>query len=204
MRIVAAQEFESWLASGEVLERDARGPKVLALENGLYLKIFHTRRHPLLARLQPAAKRFAYNAERLQYLDIPTPEVVETLWLDRTKGLSACIYRPLPGTSVEQLYLQEPAGITALLPALAEFIRKLHQSGVYFRSLHLGNIIQLPGGQFGLIDILDLHVKSRPLSRGLVRRNFQHLHHYLTRRDLQGFPTQTLIDSYHQSPTTKR
>ena len=27
MRIVTAQELESWLASGKVLEKDAKGPK---------------------------------------------------------------------------------------------------------------------------------------------------------------------------------
>jgi len=56
MRIVTAQQLESWLATGKVLEKDARGPKVVALQSGQFLKIFHTRRHPLLARLQPAAK----------------------------------------------------------------------------------------------------------------------------------------------------
>lgn len=198
MRIVSAQELESWLASGEVLEKDARGPKVVALENGLFLKIFHSRRHPLLARLQPAARHFARNARQLHQLGIPVPELIETLWLDKHKGLSACLYRPLPGISIEQIHLQNPAGIATLIPALADFIRKLHQSGVYFRSLHLGNIIQLPSNQFGLIDILDLQFKNRPLTSWLVRRNFQHLQHYLTRRNLQTFPIRALIDNYHR------
>ncbi|MEE4465231.1 toluene tolerance protein, partial [Azotobacter chroococcum] len=47
MRIVSAQELEKWLESGRVLEKDARGPKVVALDDGRFLKIFHTRRHPL-------------------------------------------------------------------------------------------------------------------------------------------------------------
>jgi hypothetical protein len=51
-----------------------------------------------------------------------------------------------------------------LLDSLARFIRHLHRQGVYFRSLHLGNILQLPGGNYGLIDILDLQHKRRPLN----------------------------------------
>lgn len=196
MRIVTAQELESWLATGKVLEKDGRGPKVVALENGLFLKIFHTRRHPLLARLQPAARRFAQNAERLRHLGIQAPEVRELFWLDRRAGLSACLYRPLPGQSIEQLYRQAPQQADSLLPSLARFIRQLHQRGIYFRSLHLGNILQLPDGQYGLIDILDLQLKRGQLNRWLIQRNFQHLRHYLQRRELQEFPLDELLDHY--------
>lgn len=199
MRIVTAQELESWLASSLILEKDARGPKVAALSDGLFLKIFHTRRHPILARLQPAAKRFAYNAERLQKLGIQTPELVELLWLDRREGLSACLYRPLPGQSIEQMYRQDAQKTYELLPSLAAFIRELHRLGIYFRSLHLGNILLMPGNQYGLIDILDLQCKGRPLNAWLVQRNFQHLRHYLSRRKLQTFPLDKLISLYHDS-----
>jgi hypothetical protein len=199
MRIVSAQELEGWLATGKVLEQDARGPKVVALENGLFLKIFHTRRYPLLARLQPAAKRFADNAHQLHELGIPVPSVQELLWINKSAGLSACLYRPLPGTSVEDIYKNNPDGIVTLLPALARFIWNLHKRGVYFRSLHLGNIIQLPGEQLGLIDILDLQFRRREINRWLVQRNFRHLQHYLTRRRLTEFPLQTLVEQYRQA-----
>lgn len=196
MRIVTAQELESWLASGKVLERDARGPKVVALDNGLFLKIFHTRRHPLLARLQPAARRFARNAERLRQFDIPTPQVREIFWLDSKTGLSGCLYEPLPGYSIEQIYRQAPHQMDASLPRLAGFIKQLHRLGIYFRSLHLGNILLLPDGQHGLIDILDLQFKRKALNRWLIQRNFQHLSHYLQRRKLTEFPLEELIDRY--------
>jgi len=196
MRIVAAQELENWLASGKVLEKDARGPKVVALADGLFLKIFHTRRHPLLARLQPAARRFAQNAEHLHRLGIQAPVVLEVFWLDPRAGLSACLYQPLPGHSIEQLYNQAPQQANSLLPPLACFIWQLHQRGIYFRSLHLGNILRLPDNQYGLIDILDLQFKRGALNRWQVQRNFQHLHHYLKRHKLQEFPLDKLIDHY--------
>ncbi|GAB3368535.1 BUD32 family EKC/KEOPS complex subunit [Azotobacter armeniacus] len=201
MRIVSAQELEKWLGNGRVLEKDGRGPKVVALDDGRFLKIFHTRRHPLLARLQPAARRFSRNAEQLGQRGIRTPQVIETFWLDRKAGLSACLYRPLPGKSVEQLYRQEPQKIAELLPALADFIRHLHELGVYFRSLHLGNIIRMPDGQFGLIDILDLRCRQGALNTWQVKRNLSHLRHYLERRQLTGFPLDALCELYRQ-PTS--
>ena len=200
MRIVTAQELESWLASGTVLEKDARGPKVVALDSGLLLKIFHTRRHPVLARLQPAAKRFTSNAKTLLSIGVAAPEVHECFWLDRQIGLSACIYQPLPGHSIEQLYRRSPEQVHSLLPALASFIRRLHLRGIYFRSLHLGNILLLPDGSHGLIDILDMRFKRRSLSPRLVQRNIQHLRRYLERNKLTNFPLEELITQYRDHP----
>ena len=199
MRSVSANELQSWLSDGKILEEDSRGPKVIALPCGRFLKIFHTRRHPLLARLQPAALRFARNAERLCALNIRAPEVLESFWLDRKVGLSACLYRPLPGESVEQLYRQAPQSIRQLLPSLADFIRQLHELGVYFRSLHLGNIIRMPDGRFGLIDILDLRCRNRALNAWQIQRNFHHLLRYLDRQRLTSFPLDTLQELYRRS-----
>lgn len=196
MRIVTARELESWLEHGEVLEKDGRGPKVVRLESGLFLKIFHTRRHPLLARLFPFANRFAHNVELLHKLGIPAPEIVETFWVDRVRGLTGCQYRPLPGTPLETLHRQAPQQLRAALPELASFIRELHDKGIYFRSLHLGNIILTPSGEFGLIDVLDLRKKSAPITRSLARRNFRHLENYLARKKIKDFPLEQLVEAY--------
>jgi len=196
MRIVTAQELESWLDHGEVLERDGRGPKVVKLPNGLFLKIFHTRRLPLLARLFPFAKKFTHNVELLHNEGIPAPEVVETFWIDKSKGLTGCLYRPLPGIPLEELHRKDPGQLLSALPELARFIKALHCKGVYFRSLHLGNIILTPNGEFGLIDVLDLRKKSRPIGQNLARRNFRHLENYLARKKIQDFPLEQLMEAY--------
>ena len=58
MRIVTANELQDWLSQGELLEKDSHGPKVVRLPDGSLLKIFRSRRNPLLARLRPDARRF--------------------------------------------------------------------------------------------------------------------------------------------------
>ncbi|RRV17535.1 lipopolysaccharide kinase InaA family protein [Pseudomonas saudiphocaensis] len=196
MRIVAARELQDWLAHGTVLEKDSRGPKVVLLPDGLIFKVFHNRRRRWLARISPAAKRFARNAGTLDSLGIPAPTIVETLWLDREKGLSACTYRPLPGTSLEALLRENPAEIENLIPALATFILRLHRNGIYFRSLHLGNLLSLPEGGFGLIDFLDLVKKRRRLNGWEAKRNFNHLRRYLERRKITNFPIDRLTEMY--------
>tara|TARA_R110001592_G_scaffold363352_2_gene684792 strand:- start:58669 stop:58977 length:309 start_codon:yes stop_codon:yes gene_type:complete len=62
---------------------------------------------------------------------------------------------------------------------LGKFIRDLHEKGIYFRSLHLGNIVLTPENQFGLIDISDMKFYRKPLSKNRRLRNFKHCSRYL-------------------------
>lgn len=196
MRIVTGQELQDWLEHGTVLEKDSRGPKVVLLQNGLILKIFRIRGQAWLARINPPARRFCHNAAVLHGLDIPAPAILDALWLDQRAGLSACLYDPLPGASLEKMLKNSPQGVPALLPDLATFIVKLHHHGIYFRSLHLGNVLCLPDGHFGLIDFLDLKYKRRPLSNWERKRNLEHMRRYLQRRKLLDFPIEQLIQCY--------
>jgi len=196
MRSVSAEELQRWIAGGQVLERDARGPKVVCLSDGRFLKIFHTRKAAPLVRLMPPAQRFARNAELLHRHGIAAPQVTDKFWLDRSKGLSACLYLPLAGQSLEQILRDDPGLLEQLLPKLSRFIAELHAKRLYFRSLHLGNIIKVDENHFGLIDFLDLRQKTLPLTRWHVRRNFRHLENYLRRRKITHFPIKTLEKHY--------
>lgn len=196
MRIVTANELQDWLSQGEVLEKDSHGVKVVRLADGRILKIFRSRRHPLLARLRPDARRFSEHAIRLQGMGIQTPQILELGWIEHNKAVSACIYQPLEGQPLDKLFRDSRPQFDALLPQLAAYIYGLHQRGIYFRSLHLGNVLRTPDGGFGLIDFLDLRFKGRPLGRMLVRRNFRHLHSYLQRRKVALFPWNELLAAY--------
>lgn len=199
MRIVTANELQDWLSQGDVLEKDSHGPKVIRLPDGELLKIFRSRRTPLLARLRPDALRFAERASRLQALGIQTPRICECAWIDKDKIISACLYQPLQGQPLDQLFRSQRSEFDLLLPQLAAYIFKLHRLGIYFRSLHLGNILRTPEGDFGLIDFLDLRFKRRPLGRMLVRRNFTHLQRYLQRRKVENFPWDELMRHYDEA-----
>lgn len=199
MRIVTANEWQQWLAQGTVLEKDSRGPKVLRLDDGRLLKVFRPRRRLWLGRLQPQARRFALNAARLLERGIRVPLVDECFWLDRAQAVSGCLYVPLPGQSLEQIYRRSRDEFAALLPAFAAFVHALHRRGIYFRSLHLGNVLHLPDGGFGLIDFLDLRFRRGPLSERMVRRNLEHLRGYLQRSGVDDFPWPALLAAYQQA-----
>ncbi|MDR1647066.1 MAG: hypothetical protein LBR88_03395 [Zoogloeaceae bacterium] len=203
MRALSRETLADWLANAEALEQDERGVKVARLANGQFLKLFHLRRHVWRARLFPPAERFARNAAALAARGFVVPEEIETFWVDQKRGLSGCCYRPLPGVTLETLLARTPETIPPLLPDLAGFIRELHEKGVYFRALHLGNILALPRTgsdlpqSFGLIDVLDLRLYARPLSAWRITRNFRHLRASLLRRR-QDFPLESLFSLYAQ------
>lgn len=170
--ILSDSAFQALAASAAALERDAHGPKVLALADGSYLKLFRRKHRLSRARLLPYSTRFARNAARLARLGIATVEVTARLAIpsiDRT----AVRYRPLAGETLAALAARGPLDTDAARH-LGAFIARLHQHGVLFRSLHLGNIVRTGDGSLGLIDVADLRFRRR-LGWRARARNFRHL-----------------------------
>lgn len=160
-------------ADARVLERDRHGDKVLQLADGSYLKLFRRKRLISSAAWYPYAKRFADNALALAERDIPCPGVIG-LYRIPSVSRDAVRYRPLEGQTLRQL-VRSGADTVGLRERLGRFVAELHEAGVYFRSLHLGNIVLTPAGTLGLIDIADLRAGRRPIPPHRRRRNLQHL-----------------------------
>lgn len=178
MQPLSREQYDIWRQGAQVLERDGHGEKVLRLTDGTFLKLF--RRKSLLSKtaLYPPARRFAANAARLARLGIPCPKVIKLYCLSEPYR-TIVHYEPLPGQTLRQLLDNDPTlDQLELFARLAEFITHLHELGVYFRSLHMGNIVLTPDNRFGLIDISDMRCLGRPLSRRMRDRNYQHLLRY--------------------------
>lgn len=172
------QAFSSLRTGAIVIEADPRGEKVLRLSDGSYLKLFRRKRFLSSALLFPPADCFRRNAEQLAARSIPCPEVFETYEIDGERK-TAVRYWPLPGSTIRSLLpALAPDERSALLLKLAAFVATLHEQGIYFRSLHLGNVILTPSGDFGLIDVSDMHVTKSPISRLKRVRNFRHVFRY--------------------------
>ncbi|WP_461537694.1 lipopolysaccharide kinase InaA family protein [Spongorhabdus nitratireducens] len=163
-----------------VIEKDGYGDKVLGLRDGTILKIFRVKRTLSSARFFPYSRRFAKNAGLLQQRGIPTIDVIGLYELP-AKGLTAVHYHPLPGDTVRQALRQLDAGSeerAQLLEKLAALTAQLHENGVLFRSYHMGNVIVMPDGELGLIDISDMRCQSKPLSERQRLRNLRHMSRY--------------------------
>lgn len=162
---------------GQVVEQDVRGLKVVRLSNGDFLKIFRARRWLSGARMYSHARRFYRNALRLQARNIPTV-TVKSLHHLSTAGHTAIIYQPLSGRTLRQLICSELSVVQALAEKLGRFLAELHDQGIHFHSLHSGNVLLTPDGQFGLIDISDMTIYPWSLQCATRVRSFIRLGKY--------------------------
>ncbi len=188
--------YEAKTIDAAVLSADGYGDKVLRLTDGNALKLFRSKRIVSSANLFPYAVRFAKNVDQLHEKNIKTVEWL-TLWNIPHLQRTAVEYQPLLGTSLREIAAKERQLPFDLIVKFAEFIAVLHEKGVYFRSLHLGNVLLLTSLQMGIIDCADMRIKSGSLSVGLRVRNFRHLMRY--KQDLESLirPNVSLfIESY--------
>lgn len=134
-----------------VLHPDDTITKIWAIKKGFFSS----------ATLNPYSRRFVNNATRLAKRGLVVPEVLNHA---RVKGshIKIVTYRSLPGSSIRDLLKDAPREVD--IPSLCAYILDLHEKGILFRSIHLGNIILLPDGTYGLIDFTDVKYFNQPVS----------------------------------------
>ena len=172
--------------------------KVLQLQDGSIMKLFRIKRLLSSARIVPPAKRFQRNVERLQSHGIPTV-ALQAVYDIPSMARTAVHYRYLGGITLRDVCAKD-----ALTPQLAHrlgtFFASLHQKGIYFRSIHFGNmVLTTPDHRIGLIDVLDMRFRRGPLNRFLRRRNLRHLFRYGIDIDCLAPVRDSFFDAYRTS-----
>lgn len=176
MKHYSHHHYTELIKNAEVLSRDKFGDKVLQLRDGTMLKLFRVKNLFSSARIIPYSVRFRRNVKRLSGLNIPTVTVTDIFNIPAIKRF-AVHYRPLEGTTL-RLYLTNNRITPQMAGQLARFMAELHDKGIFFRSIHFGNILVLPNGNFGLIDVSDMKIRHKPLNKSKRIRNFHHFTRY--------------------------
>ncbi len=158
MQRLLRAEFERLTAGAEILERQAGGLSALRTPDGRIIKLWQRRRGLSSDRVWPYSRRFADNCRRLAQRGFKTPRIEAAYTLSDT-GEHALVYPMLRGLPLRKL---AEAGSLPLAD-LAAFYAELHAKGVWFRSIHLGNVLKLETRGFGLIDVSDTRFFRRPL-----------------------------------------
>jgi len=176
LKTLTQQEYLAMREGAVVLEHDGYGDKVLRLRDGSILKLFRRKNLLSSAVLFPYARRFARNALALARRGIPVPQVI-ALGAIAEPARHFVHYRPLAGNTLREL---EHAGLSGerrleLREKLTQFVIHLHDQGVYFRSLHLGNVVLTPDDRLGLIDFSDLRIYPWSLGSYSRRRNMMRM-----------------------------
>ena len=178
---ITADFYEALIKSAEILEKDSTAPKVLKLIDGSFFKLFRRKRWFSSELIYPYVKRFADNALILNEIGIKTPAIsnlyrffINSMWF------TAVRYIPLAGETVRQVMKESEIGQQKeLMTKFGILVATLHGNGVYFRSIHLANILVLEDGELGLIDFADMTKQSKSLSQNKRARNLKHLKRYL-------------------------
>ncbi len=170
-------DHENYLALREnckVIEQDGFGDKVMILQDGTFLKLFRRKRLISSAAIWPYAQRFADNAKKLEKLGIPCPQMIQVYRIPSIER-DAVHYHPLSGTTLRDIYRGDIGYSDDLRERFTQFVEHIQNLGVFFRSIHLGNVVLTPDNEFGLIDISDMKIFRRPLSHWQRKRNFEHM-----------------------------
>ncbi|PQZ92570.1 MULTISPECIES: bifunctional O-antigen ligase/aminoglycoside phosphotransferase family protein [Pseudomonas] len=171
------QAFDQLCSNAHVIEADGLGPKVLRLEDGSFLKLFRARRWYTSGRFNPYSERFASNSVQLREHGIAAPTILDLYSL--RDGSTAVSYQPLPGLTLRQTLQSLDSSLRgALVERFGRYMAQLHEQGVYFRSLHLGNVLFMEDGEFGLIDVADMRLYPSALRNTLRQRNLKHMQRY--------------------------
>lgn len=178
---------DAWLElrkDAKAVQHDGFGEKVLLCPDGTYIKLFRRKRLLSSAAWSPYAQRFADNAVALREREIPCPRVIDVFRIPEIER-DAVHYHPLPGDTLRDVIETnlDDDDRAYLRDAFNRFVRRLHDCGVYFRSLHLGNVVLLPSGELGLIDISDLRIHRGPLSMFWRKRNLHRIEGFPDERD---------------------
>ena len=176
MKVLSEEAYQQLLKETKVIEQDKHGEKVLEYPDGRYMKLFRLKRLISSALIYPYWRRFVRNAKGLKRLEIPTVAKIETVLKVPHIKKTAIIYKPLHGDTIIHLYKKDQL-TNELLKQFGEFVAMLHYKGVYFSSLHLGNIVLNLDNKFGLIDISDMRIVRFPIPVFTREANLRYLFH---------------------------
>lgn len=166
--LLPAAEFERLCGSGRVLVSKSGRPALLVHDTAggarLMTKLWWRGALFSSDRLYPYARRFRRALRLLAARGVAVPEYRAH---GRVRGAGArfVVYRPLDGSALRERYE------TVDVARLAGFVCALHDRGIYFRGLHLGNVIACADGRLGLVDVQDVRFFRGPLSRRRRERN---------------------------------
>lgn len=196
MEHISKAQYLALIDGADVIEQDAFGLKVLDTKKGEMIKLFRRKRFFSTALLKPYAVRFVNHAKQLKVLDVPTININRLLWCGDIKR-HIVIYERLEGELLRDVLSDVTDNAEALFQQFGQFIASLHNKGVYFRSAHFKNILVLPDGSFGLIDISDMQIKQHALNLDLRQRNFEHILRYQEDKELVQSHFQAFISGYN-------
>jgi hypothetical protein len=170
MKTLGREQLVKFIAENKLLEGTTERPGLMLTPAGEIVKSFYRRKKISTTTFFPQALQFEASGLKLLKQNILAPVVKEVIYC-KDIPVHMVIYDRLDGVDVRELCGSTGVGCLSQLP---EYLAHLHDLGVYFRAIHLGNIL-LHGDVISLVDISDLSVANSSLGIFKRARNLAHL-----------------------------
>ncbi|MDA0788370.1 MAG: hypothetical protein O2780_02820 [Proteobacteria bacterium] len=170
MRQFNRHQLDQFIKKQSILKGTPERPGLMQSDENEIIKAFYRRKTISTSRLVPQARRFTTNSRLLLERDIPAPIVKDVVWC-ADYPVHMVIYDRIDGKDLRELCHELGTEQISMLP---DFLARLHDQGVFFRAIHLGNLI-FDGDTIHLVDISDLRLHTSPLGVFARARNLAHL-----------------------------
>jgi serine/threonine protein kinase len=172
-------------------------PKVFEKNGNTIIKLFYPKKSKLSSdRIRPRAMRFYHNVKLLQKYGYNAPVVTKVQFCPDLK-IYLMYYAKIQGCDVRNLAKN---GKLDIIRHVAHLLANLHTNGIFFRSVHLENLLYQPDGQFALLDVTDVRFKRKALTFYSRYRNLKHLLQEPHDRDVwQAFGVNDFMNEYFKS-----
>lgn len=147
-------------------------PKVFEQSGSTIIKLFYRKKSRLSSdHIRPRAMRFYKNVNKLHTHGYAVPRIDKIQFCPELK-IYLLYYAKIEGKDVRYLANH---GDLHVISHVAKLMADLHVNGIFFRSIHLENLLYQPDGKMALLDVTDVRFKSRPLNLYERYRNLKHL-----------------------------
>tara|TARA_R110002072_G_scaffold173230_2_gene327842 strand:- start:10569 stop:12176 length:1608 start_codon:yes stop_codon:yes gene_type:complete len=181
---ITNNKFQKIIEKSQVIKKNKHGPKLL-LNQEHYIKIFYKKSGMSSTKFKSYADKFIINSIKLQKLNISTIKPEKVFYIknhNHPRDPHFITYKSIPGQDLRNIITNNNSiNIEDNHDLILRFIEELvtlHQKGVFFRSLHLGNILlEANSKNLALIDIADVRFKklNKPLGFNKSLRNIKHI-----------------------------
>jgi len=183
--------YEMMYQNSKQFAGNAKIDRLRITANNNIVKIFRPRKVFSSSTLFPPANRFFKNSIRLKKLGIDAVDV-KRVYYYKMKQEHYAIYPLIEGEELRNV-LRNTDRLDVELQMLADYLAMLHQKGVFFRAMQLGNILVDKNRNFVLIDYSDMRFSKRPL--GLIKR-VRNMHQLLRHRKDREFFSSIDVDAF--------
>jgi hypothetical protein len=176
--LLTQTQYDELCEGAQLVETCQYGPKVFINDDkNQIIKIFHQKqkgfsKQRFLMQHMPFF-RFINNAKRLIEQNIVAPNITQIYQYPNPSAFAhVIVYEKIPGK--DMYHCLKPDDST-LLQDFIQYWVALHEQGIFFRGMHLGNILKQDAGGFAVIDIEDCYFYPGPVSLLKRARNIAHV-----------------------------